>query len=713
MVLMTEKDASTLTIAPAPHYGLIWLGVLAGVGFYFLDAFVDSVLFNEGALRDQLLHPSASELWMRTCVLVLAVAFASYAQLLLRREHETSERAKIAEIFLNSIVDNIPNMVFIKDAGELRFIRVNKTAERLLGLSNQELMGKSDYDFFPEPQAKFFTQKDREVLKTGIGINIPEEEIDTEALGKRWLHTRKVPILDDKGQPIYLLGVSEDITESRQAEIDWKKTEIRFQTLFNSAADSVFVIDPEGKILQTNRYACDHSGYEEHEIVGSNIKKFFTRESQDTCDCNFPGLREQGYNRADIEFICKDGHVIHMECVATGVPDEDGCFTSFLIIQRDVTERLQAARKLEESERRFRAIYNSTFQFIGLLDPEGTILEANQTALDFIGCSNADIVGKPFWETPWWTHSPQLQKRLKEGIIEARHGKLVRFEGKHLGRDGQRIVIDFSLKPVMNEQGEVVLIIPEGRDISERVLAEEEAQRMHQESAHVMRLSTMGEMASGMAHELNQPLTALISYCGTALKLARDVPSLPEGYIDILERASAQAHRAGDVIWHLREFVSKGNNNKTRVVLDELIHGVIDFIGWDLRDSDIQVAFQPDTRAHEVCVDKIQIEQVLINLVRNGIEAIKGADISGGQVDIATRLTADGSTEVTVADNGPGIDSSMTDSLFEPYQTSKETGMGMGLSISRSIMEAHNGKLWTDKQRHKGALFYMRIPGCE
>ena len=223
----------------------------------------------------------------------------------------------------------------------------------------------------------------------------------------------------------------------------------------------------------------------------------------------------------------------------------------------------------------------------------------------------------------------------------------------------------------------------------------------------------MGEMASGMAHELNQPLTALTSYCGTALKLARDVPSLPEGYIDILERASGQAHRAGDVIRHLREFVSKGNNNKIRVVLDELIQGVIDFIGWDLRDSDIQVAFQPDPRAHEVCVDKIQIEQVLINLVRNGIEAIKDAGISGGQVDIGTRLTTDGSIEISVADNGPGIDASMSGSLFEPYQTSKEAGMGMGLSISRSIMEAHNGKLWTDEQRQKGALFCMSIPGCE
>jgi C4-dicarboxylate-specific signal transduction histidine kinase len=236
---------------------------------------------------------------------------------------------------------------------------------------------------------------------------------------------------------------------------------------------------------------------------------------------------------------------------------------------------------------------------------------------------------------------------------------------------------------------------------------------MQQEFAHVMRLSTMGEMASGMAHELNQPLTALISYCGTALQLARNMRPLPEGYIDILERASGQAHRAGDVIRHLREFVSKGKHNKTWVVMDDLIQGVIDFIGWELHDSDIQVTFQSHSPECEVLIDKVQIEQVLVNLIRNGFEAIRQAGITGGQVDIATRVAAEGSVEVTVADNGPGIDPKMTGSLFEPYQTSKENGMGMGLSISRSIVEAHNGKLWLDEQRQQGALFHLRIPECD
>jgi PAS domain S-box-containing protein len=512
------------------------------------------------------------------------------------------------------------------------------------------------------------------------------------------------------GFGIYAFNVlrREQVVRAREQE-----TEKRLEVLFDSAAEFIFIIDAEGVILRANQCVFNTAGYSRDEVIGRNIKEFFTPESQHTCDCNFPGLRERGYNLADIDFVTRDGSIINMECSATAVPDEQGAFTTFLIIQRDISERLRAARMLEDSERRFRAIFNSTYQFIGLLNPEGTVLEVNQTALDFFGDKNTDIVGKLFWETPWWTHSPQLQKRLKDGIMEAARGKLVRFEGEHFGPEGQRIVIDTSLKPILNEQGETVLIIPEGRDITERKHAEQEAQRMQQESAHVMRLSTMGEMASGMAHELNQPLTALTSYCATALKLAREAPSMTEEFIDLLERASGQAHRAGDVIRHLREFVSKGSHDKTWVVMDDLIQGVISFIDWELRESNIQVTFLPGSPASDVFADKVQIEQVLINLIRNSIEAVREAGISGGQVEITTSPAAGGAIEVTVADNGPGVDPAIADSLFEPYQTSKEAGMGMGLSISRSIIEAHNGKLWFDVQRQQGALFSMSIPGSE
>jgi len=234
---------------PSLRFNIVLIGLLVGIGFYVADIIINVFVFRNGTLIKEILNPTNHDIWMRTTVFLLAVIFSIYILILLKRAKISGERAETAEKFLNSIFDNIPNMVFIKDAESLRFIRINHCGEKLLGLMSKELVGKNDYDFFPESQADYFTKKDREVLKAGVELDIPEEVIDTATMGKRWLHTKKVPVLDDDGQPIYLLGISEDITENRQAELDLKKTEIRFQTLFDAAADFIFVIDSDGIIL--------------------------------------------------------------------------------------------------------------------------------------------------------------------------------------------------------------------------------------------------------------------------------------------------------------------------------------------------------------------------------------------------------------------------------------------------------------------------------
>jgi len=477
---MSKKDVS-----PSVNYTIIWIGLLVGLGFYVADIIIDVFVFGEGTLMEQILHPTYHEMWMRTCVLLISVTFAIYIQILLGRQHAAVVRVKKAETFLNSIIDNIPSMVFIKDAKDLRFVRINHTAERLLGLSSHEVLGKNDYELFPESQADYFTAKDREVLESRITVNIPEEVIDTAVFGWRWLYTRKVPILDDEDLPIYLLGISEDITEAKQTTSNQKETEIRFQTLFNSAADYIFVIDPEGQVLQVNRYACENSGYKKHEIVGKGIKQFYTKESQIICDRDLDTLRTWGYYRAEFKFVCKDGRILVMECLATGIPNESSSFASFLIIQRDVTAKKQA---------------------------------------------------------------------------------------------------------------------------------EEDMHRHQQELAHVMRLSTMGEMASGMAHELNQPLTALASYCGTASSILNSLPSPPLKLREILDRAQEEAYRAGRIIRNLREFVGKGDNEKEPLVLDQVIGEINVLLKPELRHSNVKIEQHLDGQGRKVLANLVQIEQVLIKM---------------------------------------------------------------------------------------------------
>ena len=614
----------------------------------------------------------------------------------------------------NSVLSNVPASIFWKDRNSV-FLGVNERFVQDAGLgSSQEIIGKTDYDLaWTREQADFYRACDRTVMETGEAMLDIEESQRRSNGEKVELITNKVPLRDEQGRVIGLLGIYMDITRRKLAETTLRKSEARLQTLFDSAAEFIFVIDPQGRIISANRFVYEHTGYDSGEVIGRNIKEFFSEESRNICDCNFPGLRERGYNRADIEFVCKHGRILQMECSATAVPDEDGNFTTFLIIQRDVTERKQAETELANSERRFRAIFDSSYQLIGLLEPDGTLVKANQAALDLGGLREEDVIGRPFWDTHWWRYSTEVQDRLKAAVMEASQGTTVGYEENVLGADNAIRTIEFTLKPVKNQQGEVVFIIPEGRDISDRKRAEEEQQRHRQEIAHVMRLSTMGEIASSMAHELNQPLAALASYCDAAMALARNLPEPPLRLFDILERPTEQAHRAGDIIRHLREFVGKGKDSIYPLDLDRVIEDFGVLLGSELKTAKVTLEQQLGSQGRRVMANKVQIEQVLVNMVMNSIEAIQGVRTTGGSIVLRTRLLEEGSVEVTVTDDGPGINPGIFENMFYSFQTSKASGMGMGLSISRSIIEAHGGKIWADGQRREGAEFGFSLPLCE
>ena len=689
---------------------LLLMGVLFGVVFYIIDVLIDVYLFQKGNLVDQLTNLDHHEVFMRASIFCLCVAFAAYASILLGRAQTAARRAQTAEKFLNSVVDNIPAMIFIKDARELRFVRVNAIGEKLLGLSMSELIGRNDYDFFPRDQADFFTRKDREVLESGSVLSIPEEEIDTRLQGKRVLHTRKVPIPDDTGRSAYLLGISDDITEIKQAETALQETEIRLQTLFDAAAEFIFLIDPDGIIQMVNRQAIEQSGYTEEELTGNNIKDFFTEKARHTCEGNFALLKERGYLRVDNDFVCRSGRVIQMECSATAVPDKTGNFASFLMIQRDVTEERAIVSALADSERRFRAIFNSTFQFIGLLDPEGIVLEVNETTLDFGGFALKDVIGRPFWEIPWWTTATEVQQCLKDALAQASHGKLVRNELVVHDRNGTMATIDFSLKPVVNEQGETILIIPEGRDITDIKRAQDELQQRQQELAHITRLSTLGEMATSIAHELNQPLTAISSYCESALAIQEMHPQLPESLAEIIRRTTKQSHRAAAIIRQLRDFTDKRQNTMDVLDIDELVQKSIRLLDWELRDNDTTIETHPGAGGGMILANKVQVEQVIVNLVINSIEAIRESGRTDGHISIHSKRLPNDLVEICVADNGTGVAADMKDCLFDSFQSKKPNGTGLGLSVSRSIIESHGGKLWFDREQLNGAVFCFTLP---
>jgi two-component system sensor kinase FixL len=246
------------------------------------------------------------------------------------------------------------------------------------------------------------------------------------------------------------------------------------------------------------------------------------------------------------------------------------------------------------------------------------------------------------------------------------------------------------------------------RDLTERQQTETRLQELQAELVHMSRFTALGEMASTLAHEINQPLTAITNY----LKGCRRILERMEGDTvpmlrDAVNEAGEQALRAGQVIRHLREFVARGESEKHLENLPKLIEeaSALSLVG--AKEQDVRVTFQFDPEAPYVLADRIQIQQVLLNLIRNAIEAMQESQTR--ELKIGTALVDDGHVELTVEDTGPGLAPEVAAQLFQPFVTTKKHGMGVGLSICRTIVESHGGKIWADSKQGEGTTFHFTL----
>ncbi len=250
-----------------------------------------------------------------------------------------------------------------------------------------------------------------------------------------------------------------------------RKSERRFRRLVENAGDGFFLHDNLGRLLDMNQQACDSLGYSREELLSMSVPDI---EVKDTAPYWTKAPSEYPLTYEGIE-IRKDGSTFPVEVRLTLL--DNSTPRTFLALVRDTTERKQFEKTLRDGERKVRALLDQTYGFVGMLTPEGMIMEANKTALAFAGITESDIRGKPFWDTPWWAHSPELQEELRRSIQRAAQGEFIRMEVTHPAANGELHWIDFSLKPVKDDTGKVLFLIPEGRDITDRKQAEEAVHR--------------------------------------------------------------------------------------------------------------------------------------------------------------------------------------------------------------------------------------------
>ena len=335
---------------------------------------------------------------------------------------------------------------------------------------------------------------------------------------------------------------------------------------------------------------------------------------------------------------------------------------------------------------------------------DGIVRTWNQAAERMFGYAADEIIGHPITVL----HPPDRRHEAAMILERLRNGERLRhYETVRLRKDGSEIAVSLSISPILNSSGQIIGASKIVRDITQERRSQSRIEELQAELVHVARLSTMGQMASAIAHELNQPLTAVSNYAGALNRLLAGGSANPGRVRETVERIRQQTSRAGEVIRRLRDHVAKRGTTRRQEDVNAVVKEAVDLALIGTRHQGVRTLLQFDEAVGTAMIDSIQIGQVMINLVRNAVEAMEASERR--ELIVATHR-ADGSVDIMVTDSGSGIAPEVADRLFQPFVTSKAAGLGLGLSICREIVEAHGGRLTALPGASGGTVFTVRLP---
>ncbi|ARN81228.1 chemotaxis protein CheB [Methylocystis bryophila] len=402
------------------------------------------------------------------------------------------------------------------------------------------------------------------------------------------------------------------------------------------------------------------------------------------------------------EVCCRDGacYLMRLRPYRTVENRIDGIVVTFV----DISERRHAEEALRDGEARIRAIIDGVADSIVTIDEHGVIRAVNKSTGEMFGYTPEELlgasVGKLMSEPHRTEHGRYIQNYLQTGVA-----KIIGFgrEVEAARKDGSKFPAELRVSEIRHHDER--LFIGFLRDLSEKRILEVRLRRLHGD-----RLTSMAEMATALAHELNQPLSAAANYMQAALRLLERWPERPPSISGALEQAAAQMLRAGRIVSHLHDFISRGDPEKITQSLHAIIRQTSELTGPLMKEHKVDLILNLDAAQDCVLADKVQIQQVLVNLIRNACEAMSATRIR--KLTITTMLKNQ-TLQIDVIDTGVGLSKSVDADFFEPFASTKASGLGVGLSISRSIIEAHQGKIWASAAESGGAKFSFTLPLVE
>ncbi len=650
--------------------------------------------------------------------------------------------------FVSAVLDTAGVLVIVLDR-DGRIVRFNRACERISGYSAAEVAGKRALEFLLAPEEVERISAVFAELRDGQFPNQAENYWVARSGERRLIAWANTALLGHNGVVEYVIGTGIDITDRRRAEQGIRDSDSRLRCILDTVVDAIVTIDERGLVQSFNRAAEQTFGYMADEVIGRSVNLLMPAPYRAEHDGYIGHYLQTGESRVigrvrELVGQRKDGRTFpidlavgetllgggrlfvgivrditerhHAEQVVREAREALECrvakrtaelATANEQLRRAVQEQREAERALRASEHRMRSLCTSAPIGIFETDAAGRCTYANERLQEICGLSEAECLGD------WWFACLQPEDGkvvLPPASPEA--GAEGRLAGMFRLRTPQGAVrwVAVRIAALPSEDGTLTGHVGTVEDMTEHLRAEDEIRARELELAHVARVSTLGEMATTLAHELNQPLAAIANYAIGGMERVRLGRAKMEDLLYALERIAPEAQRAGEIIHTMREFVRKRAPHLALSSLDEMVHNAVRLVEPEARRRGVTIRLDLAEGVPPVLVDRVQIEQVILNLARNGLQAMEQTPPEQRELTVRTFRSDAAAVEVAVQDRGQGLDPESLERLFEPFYTTKPQGMGLGLSICRSVVQMLGGRLWAESQPGAGATFRFVLP---
>ncbi|UCD57088.1 MAG: PAS domain S-box protein [Candidatus Hydrogenedentota bacterium] len=594
------------------------------------------------------------------------------------------------------LVENANEGITVIQDGMLKFVNA-KTTE-VAGYSKKELISRPFVEFIhPDDQEMVMEQHLRRLRGEELPHIYSFRIVDKEGTIK-WMETIGV-LVTWEGKPAVLAFLT-DITESKRLSHELQKSHGYLEGLLENANDIIIICDRTGKIISANKMAVQVSGFEADEWPGRNILDIIAPEFVEaTRQWAYDWMRG---NRAapvlQLEFKTVSGERIPVEA-SLNIIESAGGVVGVQAIARDLRPRLEAEQQIRELQTLNEQIIRNAPIGIATFDNKGTFTSVNPAYARIMGRdSPRSLLGKnlrDFETAKKFHHDQDFDRVLKGETIEG----VYEFRGVETGKE---VCVGAFATPLLDENGDTQGVLLMVADLFQQ-------KKLERQLVQSEKLSTIGTLVSGVAHELNNPLTAIMGY-SQLLSINKD---LSEGSLDMTQKIQASAERCKKIVENLLSFARRKPPQKSEVDINNLLDQTLELREYDLRVSNIRIKKSYHTKMRPTAGDPDQLQQVFLNLINNSFDAMHEAN-GQGVLEIRTYESSDNFINIEFIDNGPGIDESIREKIFDPFVTTKPPGKGtgLGLSLSYGIIQAHGGSIELDELYQRGTRFILRLPAA-